>query len=124
MGEQPCGGKIKSWDRRFQTVEKCCRVKLSWKAFKDCSNEPVIATTLTILTVDPNMGTKPSSSYKWYVSWDVEGGKCVQDCEKSNEGGSCGGFVPGNWVTLHQTPEKCCRVHMSYVSPSECKYIG
>ena len=37
------------------------------------------------------MGTKPPSSYKWYIDWTCA--KCKQDCDMA-EGRSCGGLVP------------------------------
>eukprot|EP00970_Alexandrium_tamarense_P004889 scaffold808_cov196-Alexandrium_tamarense.AAC.26 len=97
-------GKEPSWQANLYTSQStCCNSHFSWD-YNDC------------------MGVKLTGSYKWWIDWGaVGGGKCVQDCEKS-EGGSCGGLVPGSYIIKHNNAEACCTAHLSYLPFSQCKY--
>lgn len=86
-------GLAPSWlHNKYASQSTCCTTHFSW-SYHAC------------------MGTKPASSYKWYVDWATS--TCKQDCE-TTAGGSCGGLVAGAWVLLHDSLEKCCQVHVSW----------
>lgn len=86
-------GMAPSWlHNKYASQSTCCTTHFSW-SYHAC------------------MGTKPASSYKWYVDWATS--TCKQDCE-TTAGGSCGGLVAGAWVLLHDSLEKCCQVHVSW----------
>ena len=94
-------GKAPSWQSQFYSTQtECCAVHFSWK-YNDC------------------VGVKQQPTYKWYAEWSK--GKCVQDCDTASEG-SCGGLIPGAYVLTHDSAEKCCSAHMSYLPLIQCKY--
>ena len=94
-------GLVPSWQaNRYSSRETCCQSHFSW-SYENC------------------MEIKPQASRKWFVDWVR--GKCVMDCDKG-EGGSCGGSVPGSWITTHDSASKCCRAHMSFMSVDACRY--
>lgn len=95
-------GRSPSWlHHKYTTQSTCCTSHFSW-GYNTC------------------MGTKPTSSNKWYIDWST--GKCKQDCDKTS-GTSCGGLVPGSWILLHASSDVCCRAHVSY-AVELCKTLG
>lgn len=96
-------GQAPFWQHnKYSDQSTCCNAHFSWD-YNNC------------------MGILPTASYKWFIDWGV--GRCVKECDKS-EGGACRGFSPGAWVPLHDTPEICCRAHLSYKTLEECEYSG
>ncbi len=68
------------------------------------------------------MGTKPTSSNKWYIDWSI--GKCKHDSDMSSSSSTtCGGVVPRTWILLHSMSDACCHAHVSY-SVDQCKSLG
>ena len=92
-------GLVPSWQtNRYADRGACCRSHFSWSYGACMQTAPGAASGAT--------------TRKWFVDWGR--GRCVTDCSKS-EGGSCGGKVPGAWVTTHDSAGQCCRAHMSYM---------
>lgn len=90
-------------NNKYDSQATCCTNHFSWD-YNACMG---ITTTM------------PPPSGKWYISWAI--GKCVKDCPKGS-GESCGGLVPGSWISTHGSANACCGAHMSYAPISECKH--
>mmetsp|Transcript_5331 Transcript_5331/g.12100 ORF Transcript_5331/g.12100 Transcript_5331/m.12100 type:complete len:842 (+) Transcript_5331:114-2639(+) len=94
-------GNAPAWQHsKYSSQSTCCSSHFNWDR-NNC------------------MGITPAPSHKWYISWAV--GKCVKDCEE-REGGSCGGLVPGSWISKHDSAHACCDEHMSSSTIAQCKY--
>ena len=56
-------------------------------------------------------------SGKFYIDWDIDQGRCVQDCDGVQP---CGGKMD-SWEVGHETEEACCAT-MPYKTYEECTY--
>jgi len=162
-GDPPCGGKIETWELGHDTEEGCCAT-MSYKTYAECTYKPIVPGPSLAPVSQPEadtryypgddskcvndgkapswqynlyesqetccsshfnwdynkcMGIVPPPSYLWWINWSLS--KCVQDCEANDENGeSCGGGPPGNWISLHSSAEACCGAHMSSYTFEEC----
>ena len=62
VGKKPCGSRRKErWEIGYTAVQTCCSAHLSYKKFKDCTNEPddeesITTSTLATSSAVPNSG--------------------------------------------------------------------
>ena len=54
-----------------------------------------------------------------YVDWRLE--KCVQDCDDSSGGDTCGGIVTSANVELFDSVDGCCSAKLSWIESYICE---
>lgn len=103
-----CGGVASPLSEDlYQEPKECCEDHLGWVKPEFCEAESLRTTCFC--------GTK-----KWYRGDSAGSDVCVQDCDESCGGSTCGGIVKDNSVILLDTAEECCAEQYAWIENDLC----
>ena len=57
---------------------------------------------------------------EWYRGDSAGSDTCVQDCDESCGGSTCGGIVKEKSIVLNESAEKCCTEQYSWIEKDLC----